>query len=343
MSARCLSQANIEAVPLTLHFHVVAFSMKEVASRLDQILEVGKPIQTRMSSTGRQKWQTSTLTQVHVSALKTSLASIYGIFDAFLSLSTRQVQTLPIFYFIRITYTSLLLIKVFFAAASLRPDLGNVCECEDDRVDRYLQRIIGSLRAAALNDKSRPASNFLMVLFMLRTWFERQREGKTASSEPALPETHVGAQPVDSEKPNNRPDYQKIQLQGGAVHRQQPSMQHLPELHPMAGQGMATTGLHLLSAVAMGNSAPNGYQSLNGSDPWYNYAAEGMRNAPPTCSSEYYPNHLGHGATAPNGVQQVMYPGFEQAMGMTFGDGMMNDGGLFYDMMQAPNMFEDME
>lgn len=345
----------LQAATLTLGFHVVNLYMHDFAMPLDHGLENSRASHTNGSNKNYDS-QREVLPPAQVSALTTCLKSIHGIFDTFLGFGASDVRALPVFHFARLARASVLLIKMYFAAITPDSALGNVISSDDMKVDHYLGGLINSLRAGALEGKCYPARQLSIVLSLLQTNFERSKEGRTGlADEPAITPTRMDARPVDTERDPTRQEYRKMQLEGENYPvRPSPPKDRTPSQPPSnpapaPAPPMSADALHLLSDVAMGNSAPNGHHQVhqNGTDGgWYGYSSQGAAHiGAPYVPENYYPPPITGVETAYHAGLQGMYAGFEQAMGMSLGEGdlsiMIDDG--FYNIMQAaPGLFGDM-
>lgn len=145
-----------------------------------------------------------------------------------------------------------------------------------------------------------------------------------------------------------------------------PTTTTLPSAPNAPAATMGDRALQMLSEVAMSNPAapaaavvPNGHQGPhNGTEGWgfegYHHhptpsGMEGVSTTGHIYQSEYYPPHPMSGDVDPssgfhgvalNGMD--MHPGFEQAIGMTLGDGDLNildDDGFYQIMQAAPGLF----
>ncbi|KAI4130921.1 MAG: hypothetical protein LQ347_003205 [Umbilicaria vellea] len=183
---------------LTFGFHTVNLFMYEAAMHFDQSVDDLKTPRTRQGDhDGDGSWS-EPLNTSHIKALTTCLTSIHGILTIFSSFSTEDVQTLPIFYFIRLAYASLWLIKMYLTASTPGSELSKVISIEEMKVAQHLDSALYALRAAADGGKARTARIFLMVLVMLKNCYERQRDGKSSSSEDNGKSFKLEAQPVDA-------------------------------------------------------------------------------------------------------------------------------------------------
>ncbi|TVY30380.1 Transcriptional regulator [Lachnellula hyalina] len=294
--------------PLQIAHHVVNLYMHEVALHVDHNVDEFKPPFTEDVFRGDAVHATDALTAVQISALSSCLTAIDGIFETFLRFNVETIRCLPIFNFIRVAYAVVVLIKMYFAATTPNSELGKVIDKDNMKVEQYLDDLVEVFRAAAADEKSRPAAKFFMVLIMLKTWFHRQREGKVAhlSSPPRLASTLLTE--TAPETPGDAIPRQK----GKAVQK-----------NGQQSFSPTNTPLQLLSEVATGNSrgqADNGSQYPGGLNEWQQ-PGQGFDmnqfNMPP-----------GYMAMPPNfdpslglDMGYTMGDNFEQAIGMSLGVG----------------------
>lgn len=114
------------------------------------------------------------LSAPQISALSASLESIEVIFDTFLSIPVQSIRCLPVYFFVRIAYALVILMKMHFSASKPGSELGKVIQKEGMRVGFYLDALVRKFREAAAEERCRPAGKFVIVLAMLRSWFFKQ-------------------------------------------------------------------------------------------------------------------------------------------------------------------------
>jgi hypothetical protein len=180
-----------------------------------------------------------------------------------------------------------------------------VIDKDNMKVEQYLDNLVEIFKAAAADEKSRPAAKFLMVLIMLKTWFHRQREGKVAQlSPPGSTSTLLTETVIETPSDTNLRQKGKGKQQNG---------------HQSFSP--ANTPLQLLSEVATGNSrgqAENVSQYPSTSNEWQqpgqgfdmNQFSQGYMSMPGNLDPSLGMD-LGY----------TMSDGFEQAIGMSLGVG----------------------
>ncbi|KAH6898804.1 hypothetical protein B0T10DRAFT_394801 [Thelonectria olida] len=167
----------------------------------------------------------------HISALSACLTAIEGLLKSFLAMDVSTVRCLPVFNFVRVAYGVVMLIKLYFSAATPGSELGRVINKEDMRAGYYLDALLDKFRATAAEDRSRPASKFLVVLVMLRSWFTKQNRGGPLTDPTQTP----------TPAPAATPGQQGVRTGSASEHVQ-----------------TANTPLQLLSEVATGGTPGSG-------------------------------------------------------------------------------------
>lgn len=326
------------------------------------------------------------LSSAHIAALTTCLTSIHGTFDTFLGLGVSDVRALPVFHFARLARASVLLIRMYFAATTPDSALGNTIPGDHMKVEHYLDGLISLVRAGASEGNCHPARQLSHVLVLLESNFKRMKDRKSGLlDESAVALTKTDARPIDSPSHDKRQEYKKVKLEGddkgyptgrlsppgkvqnlNSPQQQQQQQQQAQLLAPAPAAG--DDALHLLSEVAMGNSAPNGQihhhaqqqqqQCSNNNDNndagcWYGPHNENphsnCNNGGPTPRPQPPPpyaadsNHYYHQAVMdPGGFNNHsgLAAGFEQLIEMTLDDGgdlsIMDDDGFYHIMQTGP-------
>ncbi|KAH7163277.1 hypothetical protein B0J13DRAFT_431286 [Dactylonectria estremocensis] len=172
---------------------------------------------------------TEVLSAAHISALSATLGAIDGLLTTFLGMEIPSVRCLPVFNFVRVAYGLVMLIKLYFSASAPGSELGRVIDKDDMHVAQHLDALLDKFRAAAADERSRPASKFLVVLVMLRSWFHKQCKAEEAKDLALLPPPTQSSTHVPTQQP----------MRGNSGNE-----------HPRS----ANTPLQLLSEVATGTS-----------------------------------------------------------------------------------------
>lgn len=162
-----------------MSFHVLNLYMHEIATQPEKTDEWK---QANSGDTIRDALASDIpLTPAHINALSSCLTAIDGIFEVFLSMEISSIRCLPVFNFVRVAYAVVVLIKMYFAASSPNSELGKVINKDNMKVEQHLDNLLEKFGLTAAADKSRPASKFLVVLVMLRSWFHKQKGGGAIS------------------------------------------------------------------------------------------------------------------------------------------------------------------
>ena len=230
-----------------MSFHVISLYMHETATQIDTGEECRHP--TTADDLRDALASDAPLTPAHVAALSACLTAIDGIFEVFLAMDVASIRCLPVFNFIRIAYAFVVLIKIYFAASSPKSELGKVIDKDHMKVEQHLENLLDKFRATAADDKSRPATKLLIVLAMLRSWFQKQNPkaptaaaAATSSDAPPTPGCPAAAAAPETTRYDPRNGREQLQ-------QQQQQQQPQPE-YPTAN-----TPLQLLSEIATSDSA----------------------------------------------------------------------------------------
>ncbi|KAI4859761.1 hypothetical protein F4820DRAFT_141743 [Hypoxylon rubiginosum] len=267
---------------LLLSFHVLNLYMHEIALHVDKSPEEYRPPTGAEALREPIPGLDDSLTPSHISALSSCLTAIDGIFETFLSMDVHSIRCVPIFSFVRVAYAVVILIKMYFSASNSNSELGKVINKDNMKVAEYLEKLLDKFRDVAASDKSRPASKFLLVLAMLRSWFFKhgQSQGKTEGDE--KPDLPMASQP--SATGNNDPATASSNNGSGPHLQQQQQPNSMPN----------NTPLQLLSEIATGNGPP-----CNGQNP--------VQQAPDNNSAQAYQNQAAWLRTVPQPAQPFMY------------------------------------
>jgi hypothetical protein len=335
--------AAADRLPATLKVteHVVNLYMHEVAMHVDHNVDEFKPPFTEAALRGVQDESKGlSLTPAHISALSVCLESIDGIFETFLTLDIETIRCLPVANFVRVAYAVVVLIKMYFAAATPGSELGKVIDKENMKVEQYLDGLVEIFKASAAEEKSRPSAKFLMVLIMLKTWFHRHREGRGPGSNQvdsafSASATENTAESTGESAKNGNPQASR--------NAQKP------------GYSPANTPLQLLSEVATGSgdqsrSASVSHHPVHSND-WNQqkpYSNSNYSAVNPMLVTQGFSNsNNSAGNIDPNLGTDLSYnmgDGFEQAMGMTLGVGefgsYFSDDTFFSGFMNSEAGFE---
>lgn len=206
-----------------------------------------------------QQMEAPPLPEAQVTALASCLESIDEIFSTFLSIDVDTIRVLPVMHFVRVAYAIAILIKVYFAATSPGNPFATIVDKDNMKVEQYLDDLLEKFKEIAKEEKSRPGSKFLMVLFMLRNCFYRGQKPKTGGSS-ALPSAQ-----------QTRPGSAQA---GEVATSQQQSPEQPQQQQKQQPHGFGGTPLDLLSQVATG-STPRQDGKMDTRQPYLPMAAQG--------------------------------------------------------------------
>ncbi|KAI2626340.1 hypothetical protein GGS21DRAFT_529974 [Xylaria nigripes] len=268
------------------------------------------------------------LTPAHINALSVCLTAIDGIFETVLSLDVFCIRCLPIFNFVRVAYAVVVLIKIYFSSTYSHLDISMVFDKDKMNVPEYLDRLYKKFVEVADQDKSRPASKFLLVIGMLRNWFQTHntRSQSELNTHPDMTTSqfpsdsqHGGPHPITShdQQHHNQPQYKPTNI----------PPQILSEIMAAKGPAQINQSSHAPPGPNMNMPAYPGYMGPGVPVPYDIY---GPNQAPPTSTTAVTDNLPSHSYMPWVRVPFIddlnyftMGDGLEQAMGITltgFGD-----------------------
>ncbi len=294
---------------------------------------------------GAEKQARDLLTPTQVNALSTCLTSIHGVFDEFLAFDLETARTIPVFHFVRVAYAAVVLIKMYLVAATPGSQVGKIFGMEDIKVERYLDSLLDAFRATADDDHSRAAGRFLMVLVMLKTWFQRRKDGKgPVTKDGSCPRSGGRAGSIATSDLSRYPRSRRLtdghEGDGALIPTREPQpqgrllaednsdyyaarLENRADINGYPNYNAANTPLQLLSEVATGDSEGGRAGGAPVSNSWYQ-----SQTSASTSGVDYSVTH----STAPNGflgaavheqgstVGTAGDNGLETAMEMTLGD-----------------------
>lgn len=217
----------------------------------------------------------ATLTPAYTNALAACLTAIDGIFDTFFSMDPASIRCLPVFNFVRVAYATVVLIRIYFAASTPNSELGKVIDKDSMKVDQHLENLLEKFRLTAADDKSRPASKFLVVLVMIRSWFHKISKGelkqtaRIADAANAVEGTSPFATPDAARTSGDRPTPGSVTTPSHAEYTTQASSNPLQLLSEAATTNQAATNNPQASRPrgGAGPMAGNAWYSQMGSFP----------------------------------------------------------------------------
>lgn len=96
------------------------------------------------------------------------LVAAHGLFDVFLSLEISLIRALPTFYFVRLTYATIVLVKLHFAASRLANPSDAAHKARSLKVDDYIGRMLQKVSGWGT---LWPAWRLTKVFRRVREWF----------------------------------------------------------------------------------------------------------------------------------------------------------------------------
>ncbi|OJD16043.1 hypothetical protein AJ78_03756 [Emergomyces pasteurianus Ep9510] len=186
-------------------------------------------------------------TPAHLDALTVCLTSIHEAFDTFISLDYVTIQAMPTIHFVRTSYASVALIKLYTAASYPATRLGQVFNPTDFKIEYYLNKLIRKLGGHEGRVSGRVTSRFALMLGMLKSWFSKRNEGKSfavggffqprdirsyMAPEPRESESESAGQKQDTDNSGSTPLHLQSHATVGALETQQQTPHSQPSVSP---------------------------------------------------------------------------------------------------------------
>jgi len=119
-----------------------------------------------------------------MAALESCLQSAHRIIDTWCSLGLELISTLPtLFYFVRCIYAVVVLIKMHLAVTTPGSEVGKIIKPEDVRVEDCMNRLHDIFREMNKKEVLRPNPKMMMILNLLREWFQSHKAGDNQQKE----------------------------------------------------------------------------------------------------------------------------------------------------------------
>ena len=207
----------------------------------------------------------------YLESLKACIGPIHQLLDGFLSLSPDDLDAIPSFHFVRVTYSMISLLYIHLSTS--KPD-SKIAKAQFDvrdlRVGEYIGRLIDMVPGSNDINNMQAAQKFHMVIKMFRAWFERQSEriSRPRSRGPSQESQQFQVQPVE-ELNTPRLGYRQLSIPGQGHSEQSYGSEARSPISQRSGRTsslaqrngstqMDSSGLALLSHVATNDSSATG-------------------------------------------------------------------------------------
>lgn len=225
------------AATLNIGFHMISLWMHEVVlhnkTATDQLQPPYHSNTFKDSVVGLDH-----LSAAQASAISACVSAADAIFSIFLSLDVDTTRCLPTYNCVRVAYSLVIILKLYFSASSPGSELGRIVGRGELRIEYYLDAMLEKFRLMAADDGSRIGSKFIVVLAMLKGWLVKQLKQDEAAANSSPKDPYGQQLPPSSLNNTSTP------RQNTSQHHQQQQQQHRN----------ANTPLQLLSEVAAAGS-----------------------------------------------------------------------------------------
>lgn len=129
------------------------------------------------------------LSPAHSKALLDCLRSVHSIFEIFFSFEVATVRSLPIFFFVRIGYALVVLVRLHFAVMAPDSEISKLISQDDVGLERNLGRLLKVFETVHSQESFRPATKFLVMVRRLNTTLQESKKKPSANGKKATANT----------------------------------------------------------------------------------------------------------------------------------------------------------
>lgn len=182
----------------------------------------------------------------HTKAIAQCLSAVHAIFDLFFAFDTAMRKALPIFYFVRVAYAVVVLIKIHFAITEPGSEVSKIVTKDQLRVEHYLGTLLRVFRAMDDDKAFRPANRFLLILRKMHEWYQKNKESKESLPDRSRFDPYADKAIKPEKRPGRKASGKQHEL-GTTKREQQPDSSQMKYDN--------STALHFLSDVAANASS----------------------------------------------------------------------------------------
>ncbi|KAI9724249.1 MAG: hypothetical protein M1828_003673 [Chrysothrix sp. TS-e1954] len=313
---------------VSFSYHVSDLYMHEVALHSNHNVDDFRAPFTEESLKAPSS-QSGVLSEPHAVALHDCLDSVKAMFRTFLGFDVAVLRALPIFYFVRIAYGVVILIKLYFAVTAPNSEVGKIITKTDLDAENQIDKLLRLFHVVDDEDAFRPANRFLFILGRLRQWFQKTKtnkedaatttgDGQAASSNVEQTKPTKSSRSTTSKSPSTKPSRGGSQTRETNPPASKAQKQHHQTPTPTPQRQFNTsTPLHFLSDVATSSGAPSSTvpQHPSHHPSFQNQASVPSAYPMPASAAEAEGMHA-----ASSSDEYGMGSGLEQAMDLTLGN-----------------------
>ncbi|KAL9125505.1 MAG: hypothetical protein Q9217_005307 [Psora testacea] len=164
---------------LEINFHINNIYIHEISLHPDHEPEDFRPpyyVATQLTS----KIPTR-MNPAYVNAIMECFSSAQAVLSTFVDMNISTIRALPAMFFVRITYSCVVLIKLELSSSAPASELGKVLDCDSLNLPSQLEKVVRhQIAVVGSEGKNILAAKFLMIMKTLVRWY------KAYKSQPAL-------------------------------------------------------------------------------------------------------------------------------------------------------------
>lgn len=117
----------------------------------------------------------------HIEDTTACISHIHSLLDILLGMSIGDLRSLPVFTYVRMIYSIVVLTKLYISSKSPQSKIGAVINSNSLRLDFYLDAIINMMEEAAGPMECRAPLVFMTLSNWIRTWYKIQENDEIFS------------------------------------------------------------------------------------------------------------------------------------------------------------------
>jgi hypothetical protein len=113
------------------------------------------------------------LTAAYVNAVMSCINSSHALLDEFLNTDTTSLRVVPIIHFVRASYATVVIVKLFISASVPSNELSTILDRQILKVDFYIQALLDKLVKVAGPAKLRVPMKWLTITQQVSHWYHK--------------------------------------------------------------------------------------------------------------------------------------------------------------------------
>ena len=170
----CLSMLLNYVDTLAVHYYLNSIYLHEISLHADGEFYIKDcKVQYLLEKPGDETKPRAPLSPAFVDAIMACVDSAHSLLDVILGMSIDVLRAIPVVYFVRLSYSVTILIKLSISAEAPSSEIGKILDTESIKANMYLEKLIAHLLNANKPGQCRTATKFLMIILKLKAWYHQ--------------------------------------------------------------------------------------------------------------------------------------------------------------------------